>query len=160
MKRYSPRERGTMQDALTKAIGELNGVDKVADVIDQAPGWVYDAANPHRPKGKAASLSWAQARALARAGCLSIAEDMASEAGGAFMPPVPSTSPAALHAALAAYLNEHGQAVAEIIKRAADGEIDTADAQAALPELDDALKTLMAVRALLERVAKTGEALR
>lgn len=160
MKRYSARKRGTSHAALTKAIDDLGGADKVGDVIDQSPGWVYDAANPHRPAGKATSLSWAQARALARAGAFSIAEDMAAEAGGVFMPPIPATSPTALHGALAAYLNEHGQAVSEIIRRAADGEFDQPDADAALPELDDALRTLMTVRALLERVAKTGEALR
>jgi UDP-N-acetylglucosamine:LPS N-acetylglucosamine transferase len=129
-------------------------------VIDESPGWVYDASNPRRDKEKQGVLTWAQARALARAGAVSIAEDMASEAGGVFMPPIPASSPAALHGALAAYLNEHGQAVSEIVKRAADGEIDKADADAALTELDDALRTLMAVRALLARVAATGEALR
>lgn len=159
MKRYAPRKRGTLYAALTKAMDDL-GVEKVADVIEQSPGWVYDAANPHRDKDKQGVLSWPQARALARAGALSIAEDMASEAGGVFMPPIPPTSPSALHGALAEYLNEHGQAVSEIVKRAADGEIDQADAEAALPELDDALRTLMAVRAMLERVAKTGESLK
>lgn len=160
MKRYAPRKRGTLHAALTRAIDELGSADAVGDVIQRPPGWVYDAANPHRPDGKKATVSWADARALARAGAMSIAEDMAAEAGGVFMPPIPSTSPAALHGALAAYLSEHGQAVAEIVKRAADGEIDKADAEASLSELDDALRTLMAVRSLLEAVATTGEALR
>lgn len=160
MKRYAPRKRGTLHAALTTAVEELGGAEKAGDVIERSPGWIYDAANPHRPDGKKATLTWADARALARAGALAIAEDMAAEAGGVFMPPIPSTSPAALHGALAAYLNEHGQAVSEIVKRAADGEVDRADAEAALPELDDALRTLMAVRALLESVATTGEALR
>jgi len=159
MKRYAPRKRGTLYAALTGAINAL-GVEKVADVIEQSPGWVYDAANPHRDKDKQGVLTWAQARALARAGALSIAEDMATEAGGVFMPPIPAQSPAALHGALSAYLNEHGQAVSEIVKRVADGEVDQADADAVLPELDDALRTLMAVRALVEQVARTGEALR
>lgn len=160
MKRYAPRKRGTIYAALDRAIDDLGGVDKVADVLERSPDWVYSAANPHREEGKKAVLSWPQARALARAGALSIAEDMAHEAGGVFMPPIPATSPTALHGALAEYLSEHGQAVSEIVKRAADGVIDKADAAAALPELDDALRTLMAVRALLERVANSGEALR
>lgn len=160
MKRYSPRKRGTLHAALTKAVEDLGGVDKVGDVIEESPGWVYDAANPHRAKGKAASLSWAQARALARAGALSIAEDMAAEAGGVFMPPLPAMTPVALHGTLAAWMAEHSQAVTEIVRRLADGELDQADAEAALPEIDDELRTLMAVRAMLERVAKTGEALR
>lgn len=159
MKRYSERKRGTLHAALKRAVDDL-GVDRVADVIGEKPGWVYDAANPHRVDGKRATVSWAQARALARAGALSIAEDMAAEAGGVFMPPLPSQAPAALHGALAAWISEHGQAVAEIVKRAADGVLDRADAEAALPEIDDELRTLMAVRAMVERVALTGEALR
>lgn len=160
MKRYSQRKRGTLHAALTRAIEDLGGVDKVADVLERSPDWVYSAANPHRDEGKKAVLSWPQARALARAGALSIAEDMAAEAGGAFMPPLPPQAPAALHGALAAWISEHGQAVAEIVKRAADGVLDRRDAEAALPEIDDELRTLMEVRAMLERVAKTGEALR
>lgn len=160
MKRYAPRQRGTLFAALQKAIDELGGVDRVADVVGKSPGWVYDAANPHRTDGKGASLSWAQSRALARAGALSIAEDMASEAGGVFMPPLPHQTPAALHGALAAWMSEHNQAVTEIVRRLGDGELDKADAEAALPEIDDELRTLMAIRAMVERVAKTGEALR
>jgi len=160
MKRYAPRKRGTLHAALTRAIEELGGADKVADVLERSPDWVYSAANPHRDENKKGVVTWAMARALVRAGALSIAEDMAHEAGGVFMPPIPAASPTALHGALADYLNEHGQAVSEIVKRAADGVIDKADAAAALPELDDALRTLMAVRALLERVANSGEALR
>lgn len=159
MKRYSQRKRGTLHAALKRAIDDL-GLDRVADVIGERPGWVYDAADPLRADGKKAKVSWSQARALARAGALSIAEDMAAEAGGVFMPPLPAHTPAALHGALASWISEHGQAVAEIVKRAADGVLDRADAEAALPEIDDELRTLMAVRAMLEGVAKTGEALR
>lgn len=160
MKRYSPRKRGTLHAALTKAIEELGGAEKAGDVIEQRAGWMYDAANPHRPADKSASLSWADARALARAGGVSIAEDMATEAGGVFMPPIPTQSPSALHGVLATWMTEHSQAVAEIIKRVADGVLCQDDALAALPEIDDELRTLMAVRALVEHVARTGEPLR
>jgi hypothetical protein len=160
MKRYALRKRGTLHAALTKAIAELDGAEQAGDVIGQTAGWMYDAANPHRVGGKKASLTWAQARDLVRAGALSIAEDMATEAGGVFMPPLPVGGPAILHGALASHLLEHGQAVSEIVKRAADGVIDRADAEAALVELDDALRTMMAVRAVLEQVVRTGEALR
>lgn len=160
MKRYAPRKRGTLHAALTTAIEELGGAEKAGDVIERSPGWIYDAANPHRPDGKKATLTWADARAMARAGALAIAEDMAAEAGGVFMPPLPALTPNALHGTLAAWMSEHSQAVTEIVRRLADGELDKADAEAALPEIDDELRTLMAVRAMLERVAKTGEALR
>ena len=160
MKRYSPRKRGTLHAALTKAIEQLHGPEAAGDVIQQSAGWMYDAANPHRTGKHKASLSWADARALARAGGTAIAEDMATEAGGVFMPPIPTESPSALHAALASYMSEHGDGISKIIQRAADGEIDQVDADAVLPELDDMLRTLMAVRALVERVARTGEALK
>ena len=160
MKRYSQRKRGTLHAALTRAIEELGGPAQAGDVIERSAGWMYDAANPHRDEDHKATLTWAQARALARAGAHAVAEDMAHEAGGVFMPPIPAGSPAALHGALASYLSEHGQAVSVIVQRAADGVIDKGDAEAALLELDEALRTLMSLRAMLEGVARTGEALR
>lgn len=159
-KPYKRREHGTLHATLQRAVNELGGADKAGDVIRRPPDWIYSASDPFRAEGKKATLTWADARDLARAGATSIAEDMALLCGGVFMPPIPATAPAALHGALATYLTEHGQAVSEVLQRAADGEIDVADAKAALPEVDEALRAFMSLRAMLAQVVETGKALK
>jgi len=159
-KPYKRREHGTLHATLQRAVDELGGAEKAGDVIRRAPDWIYSATDPFRAEGKKATLTWADARDLARAGATSVAEDMALLCGGVFMPPIPSSAPSALHGVLATYLTEHGQAVSEVVQRAADGEVDVEDAKAALPEIDEALRAFMALRAMLARVIETGRPLK
>ncbi|MDB5458129.1 MAG: hypothetical protein JWP92_3714 [Caulobacter sp.] len=155
-----PRPPGSLHEALSRAVDQLGGLKKAADIIDRGTDWLYSAADPDRERSKAASLSYAEIRSLSRAGATALAEDLALLAGGVFLPPVPETAPAAIHAALATYAAESGQAIAEIITRAADGVFDRVDATKALPEIDDALRALMTVRALAVAVIERGESLR
>jgi hypothetical protein len=83
-----------------------------------------------------------------RAGAVSLAEDLALLAGGVFLPPVPDSAPHALQLAVAAYAAESGEALGEIIRRAADGDFSKQDATASLKEIDEALRALMTVRAI------------
>ena len=159
-KPYKRREHGTLHATLQRAVDELGGAAAAGDVIRRGPDWIYSATDPFRAEGKKATLTWADARDLARAGATSVAEDMALLCGGVFMPPIPAAAPAALHSALATYMTEHGQAISEIIQRAADGELDTADAKAALPEVDEALRAFMSLRAMLAQVVETGRSLK
>lgn len=159
-KPYKRREHGTLHATLQRAVDELGGAEKAGDVIRRAPDWVYSATDPFRAEGKKATLTWADARDLARAGATSIAEDMALLAGGVFMPPVPASAPCALHGVLATYLTEHAQAVSEVIQRAADGVVDVEDAKASLPEIDEALQAFMALRAMMAQVIATGKSLK
>lgn len=159
-KPYKRREHGTLHATLQRAVDELGGAAATGDVIRRGPDWIYSATDPFREAGKKATLTWADARDLARAGSAAIAEDMALLCGGVFMPPIPATAPAALHGALATYLTEHGQAISEILQRAADGELDVVDAKAALPEVDEALRAFMSLRAMLAQVVETGTSLK
>ncbi len=143
-----PRRHGSLHAALSRAIDQIGGLDDAAELIQRPSAWLYTAADPDVERRKQAKLSYEEARTLSREGATALAEDLSLLAGGVFLPPIPSTAPAALQAALAAYVSESGEAIAEVIRRAADGVFDRKDAESALKEIDEALRALMGVRAL------------
>jgi hypothetical protein len=143
-----------------RAINQLGGIGKAAEAIDRGVGYLYDALNPDRDVIKKNELKYRDARVMSRAGATALAEDLALQAGGLFLPPVPDTAPAAIHAALARYASESGEAMSVIISRAADGVFDVADARAALKEIDEALRAMMTLRSLAVTVLDSGEAVR
>lgn len=143
-----PRRHGTLHAALSRAIDQVGGLEEAAEVIRRSTNWLYTAADPDVERRKKATLSLEDAIALGREGGVALAEFHALSVGGLFLPPVPSTAPAAVQAALAAYAKESGEALAEVISRASDGVFDRRDAEAALKEIDEALRALMALRAL------------
>lgn len=155
-----PARYGSVHQALREAVNQVGGRDNAAAILHRSPDWIYSACDPNRDPHKAASLSYEQARTLSMMGAQALAEDLARLAGGMFMPPPPRTAPIAIQSALAAFAKESGEAIAEVVQRAADGVFDTADADAALREIDDVLKPLMALRALVVEVKDSGEALR
>lgn len=157
---FKRREPGSLHEALQKAIAQLGGVAVAADLIGRGADWLYSAADPNRERAKAALLNHVELRAMCRAGATAIAVDFAHQAGGEFLPPLPEAAPGAIHAALASYVTESHQVISEVITRAADGVFDRADALKALPEIDEALKALMALRALTLSVIDGGEALK
>lgn len=152
-----PRAPGTAAAALTRVYNEVGGIAVAADLIQRSESWLYTAADPDVERRREAKLSYEEARTLSRAGAGALAEDLALLAGGLFLPPVPDTAPHALQAAVAAYATESGEALGEIIRRAADGDFSPRDATAALKEIDDALRALMSVRAIT--VAMTDQRL-
>ncbi|PLR28132.1 hypothetical protein SGCZBJ_03750 [Caulobacter zeae] len=143
-----PRRHGSLHAALSIAIDQVGGLEDAADIIQRSTNWLYTAADPDVERRKKATLSFEEARALSRAGATALAEDLSLQAGGVFLPPAPDTAPAAIQAALASYAKESGEALAMVIQRAADGDFDRLDAEAAMKEIDEALKALMGVRAL------------
>lgn len=157
---YAVREPGTLYDALSRAIDQVGGVKRAADLINRTPGWLDDAANPYREESKRGQVSLAEGAAMSRAGATALAEYLAHCCGGLLLPPIPAAAPGALQVALARTVRENGEAVSEIIQRSADGVIDKSDASAALKEVDEALRAYMTVRAMLVRVIETGEPLR
>lgn len=153
-----PRRHGTLHAALVRSIDEVGGLDLAAELIQRSTNWLYTAADPDVERRKKATLSYEEARALSRAGATALAEDLALIAGGLFLPPIPTTAPAALQAALASYAKESGEALCELISRAADGVFCRRDAEAALKEIDEALRALMHVRALAVSALDEGRA--
>lgn len=151
-----PRAPGSLHSALTRAINEVGGLAPAADLIQRSESWLYTAADPDVERRREAKLSYEEARTLSRAGAVSLAEDLALLAGGVFLPPPPDTALHALQLALSAYAAESGEALGEIIKRAADGDFSKADAKATLKEIDDALRALMTVRSIAVATMEGG----
>jgi hypothetical protein len=60
--------------------------------------------------------------------------------------------------ALASYAKEGSEALCELISRASDGVFDQRDAEAALKEVDEALRAHMSIRALAVAVVDKGRA--
>lgn len=149
-----PRKPGSLHAALSRAIHEVGGLEQAAELIQRSSNWLYTAADPDVERRKEAKLSYEEARALSRSGASGLAEDLALLAGGLFLPPVPDTAPRALQEAVAAYAAESGQALSEIIQRAADGDFSRHDASVALKEVDEAIRALMSVRAITVATAE------
>lgn len=152
---YKRRRPGTVHDVITRAFDQAGGLDAAADMIGRDPKWCHAASDPDVERRRAASLSYEEARTMSRSGEVTVfAEDLALLAGGVFLPPIPAAAPAQLQQALASYTAESGEAVSEIIRRISDGVFDQADARAALPEIDDALRALLALRTFAAKAAE------
>lgn len=135
-----PRRHGSLHAALSRAIDETGGLDVAAELFQRSTNWLYTAADPVVERRKKATLSYEEARVFTRAGATALAEDLALLSSGMFLAPIPNTAPAALRAALASYAKESGEALCEPIFRASDGVFDRRDAEAALKEIDEALR--------------------
>lgn len=156
-KPMKPRRPGSLHHALTRAINEVGGLSAAADLIQRQEPWIYKAADPDVDERRKATLSYEEARTLSRSGAVALAEDLALLAGGVFLPPVADMAPKALQMALSTYAAESGEALAEIIRRAADGDFSQRDAQASIKEIDEALRALMAVRAITVSVSASDQ---
>lgn len=143
-----PRQPGSLHHALTRAINEVGGLSTAADLIQRQDNWLYKAADPDVEQRRKATLSYEEARALSRAGAAALAEDLALLAGGVFLPPIGDVTPRALQITLSDYAAESGDVLSEVIRRAADGDFSKADATASLKEIDEALRALVALRAV------------
>lgn len=139
-----PRRPGSIHKAIADAISQIGTLDDAAEVIERQPYWLYTAADPDVEKRKEAKLSYAEACRLAQAGGRALAEHLALEAGGVFIP-AGVIDQAALQAQLATFSAESGELVSETIRRIADGEFDQADSAAVLPLIEDALRPLLAL---------------
>jgi len=142
-----PRPPGSTYEALTRAIGQIDGgLNKAADLIDRPRASLHAAGDPDTPARKKVKLTFAEACTLAANGGQALAEHICHEAGGVFVP-MGVIDQAALQAQLATFSAESGELVGDLIRRAADGEFDHVDGAAGLSLIDDALRPLLALRA-------------
>lgn len=139
-----PRKPGSIHKAISDAIAQVGTLDEAAEVIERQPYWLYTAADPDVERRKEAHLTFAHACKLSGAGATALAEHLAHEAGGVFVP-AGVIDQAALQAQLATFSAEGGEMVSEIIRRAADGEFDRIDAAVAMPLIQDALRPMLAL---------------
>lgn len=161
MRAVKPRHPGTLHAAVLGAVEEL-GLDRAAHETIRSTGWLYDATDDSRSPTRrdcltdesldgrqAARPLYEDARELSRAGATALAIDLATLAGGAFLPIAVDTDLAAAHAAVANFSLQSGEAISETVQCVADGKLCPADARKALPLIDDALRALMALRAVV-----------
>lgn len=155
MRPMKPRSPGTLHAAVRSAAEEL-GYQTAADLVERSESWVHSAGDPDRDPNKAANLTYAQARAWSRGGATALASDLAVLAGGAFLPVSIDPDLDAAHAAVAAFSLESGEAVSAIVQCVADGKLCAADARKSIPQIDDALRALMALRSVVVAASDTA----
>lgn len=140
-----PRAPGTIWSAISRAMDQLGGADAMATAVNRKPWWAYTVSDEDAAANARTNLSYADACVLAEKGGTALAEHMALMAGGVFIPGG-VIDEAALQSHVAAFSVESGEAVGEIIRRAADPEgFCPKDATASLPHIKDALRPLLAL---------------
>lgn len=150
-----PRPPGSIHSAISTAITQVGTLDQAAELIERRPGWLYAAADPDIERRKEANLTFSHACRLAGAGGTALAEHLAHEAGGVFVP-AGAIDEAALQAQLATFSAESGELVSETIRRLVDGEFDRIDSAVVLPLVEDAMRPLLALYHHCKARARAG----
>lgn len=140
-----PRTPGTVWAAVSEAMNQLGGAESMAQAVNRKTWWAYTVSDEDASANARTSLSFADACALAEKGGTALAEHIALKAGGVFVP-AGVIDDAALQAHVAAFSVESGEAVGDIISRAADPEgICPKDASVLVGRIQDALGPLLAL---------------
>lgn len=151
---YKPRPPGTVHEAIALAVEQAGGVRLVADVLPgRNEAWVYASSNPDAEARQQARLTLEEARLLTRAfpgKVIAFAFDLATLAGGFFVPPMSAESgPIGALAAKAGQKN--AVALQEIFEAYSDGILTAAEARDALPEVRQSIEAATELyRALCE----------
>ncbi|MFO1081897.1 MAG: phage regulatory CII family protein [Reyranellaceae bacterium] len=137
-----PRAAGTPKACLGDLFAQAGGVQRVMVRLGLGQSQVYAYADPQSPE----EISFARVAALTDAQCTAAAEYLSALAGGGFLPG-PAADGADWGALTAEAMREHGEAMACLVAQLADGTFTAAEARASLPEVDDAVQALLALRA-------------
>lgn len=153
------RRVGTLHEVLTRAFQQAGGVAAAADILPgRTSKRLYDAANPDAEARHEARLTYDEARLLTRAGTGAVtafAEDLAQQAGGAFVPGLDIAN-GPLGAIAAQFGREAGESLQEVFAALADGVMTPAEAEAALPNLRETMTAINRLFAEVGRVAEEG----
>lgn len=146
------RQPGTPKAAIADLIAQAGGVPRVQVRLGLGASQVYAYTDPQA----ADEMSFARVAALTDGSAPAAAEYLAALAGGAFAPGAPAGG-ADVQALTAESVRVHGEAIAVLLERLSDGQLSGAEARSALPDVDEAVQTLMALRAqLIERARESG----
>ncbi|WP_289296495.1 phage regulatory CII family protein [uncultured Reyranella sp.] len=130
--------------AVRRLFDQNGGIDRVAIKLGLQPPYVYSIAHP----GTKDELTFARAAALTSSEAPAAAEYLALLAGGVFLP-IDCAADSDVRSLTADVAREHGEAISGLIVAIADNRITSAEARSALVEVDDCLRTLCGLRALL-----------
>lgn len=133
-----PREPGSIWDAITNAMDEVGGPEKMANAVNRKAYWSYVVSDDAQSAKQRTGLSYADACTIAKTGGAALAEHMALCAGGVFLP-ITGGSVAEVQRGAALLSQETGEAVSGLIRCLMDGDFDSADKRASLPRLLDVL---------------------
>jgi len=130
--------------AVRRLVDQNGGIKRVAVKLGLGPTQTYAVTDPTAPD----ELSFARVAALTSNEAPAAAEYLALLAGGVFLP-VGCVAAADVRGLTAESAREHGEAIGALIAVLADGLISPSEARRALVEVDDSLRTLCGLRALL-----------
>lgn len=150
--RHNAPAYGTDKEVVQRMIDQLGGAKRVLPVLTEIKSLprLYALTDATQE----AALTYAQARALARAGATAGPEDLAQLAGGVFLPIPRGTAGVPIASAAAA--REFGEAMALLFAALEDGQLSRAEARAALPEIHDALRAIAELEARVRVAAEAA----
>jgi len=142
-----PREPGSIWDAISTAMDQVGGPEKMANAVQRKPYWAYVVSDDAQSAKQRTSLSFADACTIADKGGHELAQHLALCAGGVFLP-IGDARLADVQTGAALLSQEAGEAVSGLIQRMMDGSFDGADRRASLPQLLDVLGVIAPLIAL------------
>jgi hypothetical protein len=143
-------EKGSVWAVIAAALDAVGPRKIVADLLDVGHSKAAAWSDPDQADGRA-PLSYSQARLVARefpdqAGAV-FARDMATLAGGVFLPPSPDLFPGDIAQAFGVFARESAEATAELFADLADGALSLEEIVRVERELDEVIAAALAVRA-------------
>jgi hypothetical protein len=154
--------KGSVYEVIGEALDAVGPRKIVAGLLDVGTSKAHAWSDPDQGVGRA-PLSYGEARSVARefpdtAG-LVFARDMATMAGGVFLPPMPEIGCAKIAAAFGKFTRESAEATAELFADLSDGNLDRDEADRACRELDDVIAAAIALRGAVLAALVAGERL-
>lgn len=132
---------------------QAGGIKRVAVRLGLKEPTVYALADP----GVDDEITFARVAAITEPGMPAAAEYLAVLAGG-FFQPIEGFQTGDAQGLTASSAREHGEFIAVMVAALADGKVTAEEARQALPEIDDSLRELCRLRAVLLAAATgTGE---
>lgn len=130
--------------AVRRLFDQVGGIKRSAVKLTRSLSQTYAYTDP----GVSDELTFAQAASLTSHDATAAAEYLALLASGVFLP-IDCAGGADVRGLTAEVAREHGEAIGALISAMADNQITPAEARSALVEVDDCLRTLCGLRALL-----------
>lgn len=155
------RDYGTVKETIGRLVAAAGGYKRVAQLLDRGKSVVYGYFDPDSQT----EISFASVVKITKfTGATQAAEMLAHEAGGVFMPGIPTGAAADLKQSAMLILDESRDVIRTLVDAfssdsALPGDLTPEEALAALKEVDELTSVLMKARAaILCRLSdETGE---